>query len=190
MKQFILLSMFAVMSVFANAQDKDATFFKQDATSGDYYYEEVVEISGVKKEEIYDRAKKWVVANFKTADNNISFNDQEMSIVNSAAVKIDKKMFTGVLIQDGAYDFKFHVWVKDGKYKVRVDNIMYYLLIERSGGFAEKGLKNETYAYGDLKDNKWSNYVKKQSADKTASVLAVMKDAVQNNTAPAKKDDW
>lgn len=189
MKRHLLLCLFSLLGFTSFAQD-ESEYFKKDEVSGDYYHEEVVEMAGLKKEEMFERAKKWVIANFKTADNNIKFDDKEFNIVNSAAIKIDKKMFTGVNIKDGAYDFKFQVWFKDGKYKVRVDNLMFYIIVERSGGFAEKGDKNETYSYADLKDNKWGNYLKKQASEKTASVLSVFNNAVKSESAPTNKNDW
>lgn len=189
MKKLMLMLGLVAMSMSAFAQDADQVF-KKDEVSGDYYYEEVVQVPGVKKEVMYDRAKKWVIANFKTADNNIKFDDAEFSIVNSAAIKIDKRMFTGIDIKDGAYDFKLHLWFKDDKYKVRVDNMMFYVLVLRSGmGREKEGTQQETLSFGNLEDKKWHNYLKKQSGEKTISVLNVLKSSVMSDESQ-KKSDW
>lgn len=189
---FVLTLMLFTMPVFAQDKDKDKSdyIFVKDEASGDYYFEEVVPVDGITKDVLYDRAKKWITANLKTADNNIDANDKEFTIVNSAAIKVDRKLMVGLEIHEGYFDFKLRVWCKDGKYKVRVDNVMYYVIIEQSGGFAEKGMKPRTYAYSELENNKMGKYLKKQANEKIASLLNVMKNSVVKGTETKNDNDW
>ena len=187
MKKHLLFLALTICSLTTFAQkDGEADFFKKDESTGDYYYEEVVQADGLKKEVMFERAKNWIIANFKTGDNNIKFDDKDFAIDNSAAVKIDQKSFFTSAIQEGAYNFKFHVWFKDDRYKIRVDNIMYYVLIKYG-----TDLTPNSFSYGDLKNNKMGKYLKEQASEKTNSVIAVFKNAVLTEQAsPAKKDDW
>src|SRR5689334_7691945 len=110
MKGYLLILSF-MLTISVWAQDKDdkneAIFVMDDAG---YYYEEVVPAAGLKKEVLFDRAKKWIIANLKTGDNNINADEKEFTIVNSSATKIDRKMFFGLDIKEGYFDYKFHVW--------------------------------------------------------------------------------
>jgi hypothetical protein len=184
-----LLLILACMSLFSSlyAGDNDKSFtpiFVQDKSTGEYYYEEVVTATGAGKEELYNRAKKWIVANMKTADNNIIFDDNGHTIVNATGIVLDKKNFFTVIIQEGVMSFKFHVWCKDGRLKLRVDNIIYNVVLNhRSNTFSP-----HTWTYGDLNNNRVGNNLKEQGNEKAAALIAMFKESVINNSDV--KDNW
>lgn len=187
-----IFALFAVNFLFfsLHAQEKNQNLFVKDEITNEYYFEQVMPAEGLKKTVMFERAKNWVTANLKTSDNNISADEQSGTIVNSAAIKIDRKMFVGLEIHEGYYDFKLNLSFKDDKYKIRVDNIMYYLIIEQSGGFAEKGMKPRTYTYGDLEDNKMGRYLKKQVSEKTLSLLEILNKVIVEAKEEKKSDNW
>ncbi len=181
---FSLITLFAV-NVFA--QD-DVEILKKDDASGIYYYEEVVQAQGLKQDELFKRAKAWVLAKLKTEDNNIKFDEKDFSMVNTGAIKVDRKSFFTIAIQDGAFDFKLHIWCKDDRYKMRIDNIMFYLLMNMG---PEVGLTRKTDAYEDLKDNKQGVYLKKQANTKLAALVATLKQDMTKAPAEVKQNnDW
>ncbi len=185
MKKIVLIFTLLICSKsLLFSQDNPGLVFEKDASSGDNFYEEVVTMNGVGQEELYKRAKNWVMANMKTEDNNISFEDKEFKIVNSAGMKVDPKSFITYAINDGIMDFKFHVWVKEGKYKLRVDNITYHLLINNGDS---KSTRSESY--NDVKDNKFGRYLRSQADEKLYSLVYVFKKAMKNE-ATKEKNDW
>src|SRR5690242_12576302 len=107
MKQYLLFLslLFIGISPVIAQDDEEQPFLTKDESTGDYAFEEVIQIPNVKKEELFDRAKKWILATMKTADNNITFDDKEYSAVNTGAIKIDPKSFFTVAVQQGAFDF-------------------------------------------------------------------------------------
>ncbi len=179
MKKFYLLTAllcFSIVTLFA--QSASQIEFKEEG--GSYYYEEVVEVPQSAQSVIFERAKNWVMSNFKTADNNIVYDDKEFHIVNTAAIKIDPKGFFTNIIVNGTMDFKFQAWFKDGKYRYRIDNMTYYL--STNGGPV-------TEHYSELKDNKMSNYLRRQASEKVSGILNNFKASMKQDLT-GKNKDW
>ncbi|HLO70183.1 MAG TPA: DUF4468 domain-containing protein [Flavipsychrobacter sp.] len=180
----ICLTIFSTVAAFA--QDSKPFTLTLDESTGMYYYEEVVQLSNVTQMELYSKAKKWIIANFKTGDNNISEDEKEYNIVNSAALKIDKKKTMGWAVYDGTTDFKFHFWAKDGRYKIRIDNVAFQILYASY----PDGTKTKSETYGTLKSNsKIDNYLKGQADEKLLAVIQAFKKGM--TAAPSQeKKDW
>lgn len=186
-KAFMLLSVLTMFAFKAFAQD-DVEILKKDEATGDYYYEEVVTTDGLKQDELFKRAKAWILANMKTADNNITFDEKNFSAVNTGAMNVKKKNFFGAHpIQDGAFDFKFHIWCKDGRYKIRIDNIMFYLLINLGNGMGRK-----TLTYQEAMDhNKYDKHLKNESNTKLNTFISVFKQDMAKSPSEVKQNnDW
>lgn len=183
MKKIIYTLSLLLMSVLSvKAQDFVLT---EDKNSGEGYYEEVVQIPNVSQQDLYQRAKEWIIANFKTADNNIGFDEKEFSIVNSGAFKVDQKKTMGWAVYDGTTDFKFHVWLKDGKYKFRIDNVSFHILYASW----PDGMKTKTENYSDLGDSKMGKYLKEQANDNFGALVKAFKGGMAKQQTQ-KKNDW
>lgn len=91
MRKFIYTTLLVCVSLISVKGQEAAFAFKKDDVSGDAYYEEVVQLDNVKQADIYKRAKTWIIANFKTEDNNINFDEKEYQMVNATALKVDEK---------------------------------------------------------------------------------------------------
>lgn len=157
-----------------------------DEATGDYYFEEVVQANGLSQAELFKRAKTWILATLKTGDNNITFNEEDFSAVNTGAIKIDKKSFITYYIDAGAFDFKFHVWCKEGRYKYRVDNIMYYILTKDGNGLTNR----LTLTYSELKEKKKRDrYLQEQANEKLASFVTLFKQDMTKEASEVKKED-
>lgn len=141
----------------------------KEENSDNYYYEGIVPVEGVSKEEMFKRAKDWVLSNFKTGDNNIQFDEQSLSIYNSPIVKM--KRITNHL------NFKIAIYFKDGKYKFRFDNIIFIM-------FSQTGVRY-TFPYGHKYPSKGDN----KECNKIIYDIAIgLEDAIKSTGN--KKDDW
>lgn len=110
---------FAAHIVKAQVQDKDAevkTVIIKEENSDSYYYEDIVPVNNITKEEMFGRAKAWVLSTLKTVDNNVQFDEKEMSIYNSSTVLLKNA--------NEYLNFKISILFKDGKYKFRFDNLI------------------------------------------------------------------
>ena len=168
----IILTLAFLSPLFA--QDDASLTFKLDESSGDYYYEEVVSAADIKQDELFKRAKTWVVANMQTADNNISADEKEFTIVNGGAIKLDDKWQHQFIMS-----FKFHVWLKDGKYKLRIDNINF--LIHPIDGSA-----NLIKSYADLDKYYMRKILREQANEKFTIFLGNFKKGMSSTN----KNDW
>src|SRR5262249_21175282 len=125
---YVALSLLAATPVLqAKEKEEIKTVLVKDDASGEYYYEGVVPVEGVSKEEMFKRAKQWILSNLKSADNNIQFDDKEWVINNEASTLINSAQGFGWVISRGYTNFKLNIQFKDGRYKLRIDNVIIYL---------------------------------------------------------------
>lgn len=124
-KLFLLALSILLVNPILQAKDKEEkeevkTVLVKSETSDEYYYEGVVPVDGISKEEMFKRAKNWVLSKFKTGDNNIQFDEQNMVIFNSPTIIIEKfRNNPGDFL-----NFKLRLQFKEGKYKFRFDNLI------------------------------------------------------------------
>lgn len=190
-KILLVVTVLSLFHISSKAQEEGFKF-KKDETSGQYYYEEVDTLNNVSQNDIFKRAKLWVMANMKTGDNNIAFDEKEFTIVNSAAMKVNPKRFSNRGIEDGSMDFKFHVWVRNGRYKLRIDNISYNLIMGSgynvmTGAWTYHSSKTELYS--ELKDDKFGRYLKEQTAEKLNNLVLAFKNTM-NKDVTEDKTSW
>jgi len=95
--------------------------------NGKVEYTDVVQLEGMSKDEIYKKAKMWMVSTLKSGDNMVeldgSTSDQMVGTGNIKPVIDDKKNKTRYLIQDANLNFKFIVYCKEGRLKYVVTNL-------------------------------------------------------------------
>lgn len=124
MKKVLLVALSLLMITPAvQAKDKEeevkVVLVKED-NSDNYYYEGVVPVEGVTKEDMFKKAKEWVLSIFKTEDNNAQFDEQNLVILNSPTIVLEK--YRGA--PGDFLNFKIKLLFKDGKYKFRFDNLI------------------------------------------------------------------
>jgi hypothetical protein len=112
---------FAMPDMQAKGDDEEVkiVLVKED-NSDNYYYEGVVPVEGITKEEMFKRAKEWVLSNLKTEDNNAQFDEKEFSIYNTPTILVK----AAPKYKDDYVNFKLKLLFKDGKYKFRIDNLI------------------------------------------------------------------
>lgn len=118
-KIFLIAALLSVtLSVLYAKEDKEEVKYVlvSDDNATNYYYEGVVPVESVTKEEMFKRAKNWALSTFRTGDNNIQFDEKELTIYNSSVVLLNNPT--------EAMSFKVAIYFKDGKYKFRFDNII------------------------------------------------------------------
>jgi len=101
---------------------------KQDGTdeyaynNGPYHYEKVWEVPGVSKDELYGRAKKWVLSNLKAGDQN-QLDDKDKNEIHTATLLFITQDIGGM--RDQKLSFKLNFYFKEGKYRLEVGNFVY-----------------------------------------------------------------
>ncbi|MBS1779334.1 MAG: DUF4468 domain-containing protein [Bacteroidetes bacterium] len=108
--------------------------------NGKYTYEKILEVPGVDKKTLYERAKAWVKVNVKTSQDHIYFDDNEQnSILATTALKI--KDSKNSVMTNQFVDFKFKIYFKEGKVKIACDDFVYHG-ISQAGEVLQKDFDN------------------------------------------------
>jgi hypothetical protein len=185
MKQiFILTISLLLLNAYSYADKKDAdtkvVVIKKEGTE-EYTYEDVVKIESVTKAEMFSRAKKYIIANFKTNDNNIQFDESNFSIVNTSTVILEPKTGLTWQITSGFINFKLSLDFKDGRYKFIFSNIV--ILATYIGG------ETETSDYSKIqRNNKPSKFMRDQVNEKLFSISSQLEKAIKGEDKKA--NDW
>jgi len=189
-KTLMSLMFLLLTAVSVQAKGGDKAEFKEilvkDEQTGEYYYEAVVPVENVAKLDMFKRAKSWVLTSLKTSDNNINADESELSIVNTASVVLDQTKGFGWAITSGNIDFKLNVQFKDGKYKVRFDNVVINAVYVTGGGTSLQTVSYNQYA--KQKENKAVRKFKQMVNEKMLAVANSLDAAIRNGSSGSK--DW
>lgn len=97
-------------------------------------YSEVIQVEGISKQELYQRARSWANDAFKSSKNVMQIDDKETGEIAGKAL-FDATISWYALGKRSAattVNFKFQIIMKDGKYKYifsdLTDNYYHYLL--------------------------------------------------------------
>ncbi|RYE10306.1 MAG: DUF4468 domain-containing protein [Sphingobacteriales bacterium] len=96
--------------------------------TGKYAFDSVYifDSTTITQEQAYNSLKNYVVSNLKTSDNNIMADDKNHSeILNTGNLLLKPIKGAGWSIPNALINFKVHVYVKAGRYKVIIDNVAY-----------------------------------------------------------------
>jgi len=114
----IILPFLVCFCVFAYGQD--SIFSILPLKNGKVFYSGIVKTDGVSKEELYNRAKRWFVNTYTSAQDNIQIDDKEngeivgkgffktywdVSIISGTEVNIYQTV--RILVKDGKFKYEF-----------------------------------------------------------------------------------
>jgi hypothetical protein len=184
MKKVLLVALSLLMVAPAiQAKDKEEEYKVVVAKNerGEYLYEGVINVENVAKEEMFKRAKEWIISNLKTEDNNISFDEANMHIANTASVVLKPGSGFNWNMTHIVVNFKLNLAFKDGRYKFVFDNIVVQA--------ASPGIGLETLSYEQItRNNKPSKYVRKEVNEKLLSLSNQLEEAVK--AGGKANDNW
>ena len=180
----ILLAL-TLLAVIPNAQAKDKEEIQKVLVKNDadkYVFEGVVNVDGAAADMMYKRAKEWVIANLKTGDNNIQFDDEKKSIVNSATIVIKQERSGMASFSSTLVNFKLNLQFKDGRYKFVIDNVV--------AGYSVYN-RDIVTPYSDKMVpswNKYNSYLIEKINNAMADVAAELDGAIKGKAAS--NDNW
>lgn len=160
-------------------------------------FSEVVEVSGVDKNELFIRGREWFNENFKSSKDVFQINDKETGeLVGKGFFSADctyKLMGRKVSMPAGVY-FQISIWVKEAKYKYELKNFNIpgsndpYTLIFNLGPITTSD-ETETKIPGvtEKKMNEVYLSVKKSALSKSQLLIESLKTKMANKS---KSIDW
>lgn len=96
-----------------------------DSVTGKAYFEKVIETKGT-KDQLFIQAKDWVYKTYNSGTSVIEYQDKEAGKIYGEAKTKDLTFNnTGYKIKAGYFKYNITILVKDGKTKIRIDNITF-----------------------------------------------------------------
>lgn len=160
-------------------------------------YSEVVQVEGVPKEDLYQRAREWFTDTFRSSNDVIQLDDKENGqIVGKGLFKYVQRY--GIFVWDCTIRFTVSVAVKDGRYRYEIndfehsaDNANNRLGLGLNIGVVtnqmpapplnNKAAKNHT--------EKVYNYAVEQIDEQTEGFIVSLKKAMDSPTV-VQSEDW
>ncbi|MFA6152380.1 MAG: DUF4468 domain-containing protein [Chitinophagaceae bacterium] len=182
---FVAIGILFSQPMFCSAvTGSDTTTVAVIKNGENFSFERVIQTPSQTKDVLYKKAKAWVLSTMKTADQNISYDEENFKIVNSGAKSIDpKKNSAAFLISEGYFNFKILFEFKDGKYRVKIDN--FEIFTRANTGFQ---VKDKTRTYAELSDNKEGKYIREQIDEKLTSLIRSLNGSLVSSEQ--KNSDW
>lgn len=159
-------------------------------------YSEVIQVDGVSKDELYNRAKQWFSSAYRDANKVIKDESKsDGSITAKAIMRYNSGILSGSAITKGAISYDIAIAVRDGRYKYVISNFIHtpyddeqygnFGLITTSDEAPKVKLKLGTT--NGWRRKVWED-IKKQIDEYTPALIEDMKSGM-SKAAPT-EEDW
>lgn len=87
----------------------------------------VLSVTETPKDQLYDRAKEWMLRNLKSADEQVELNDDSKSslIGTGNLLMPEERISYSLKVTDKYVNFKISIFFKDNRYRYIVENIVF-----------------------------------------------------------------
>lgn len=167
---------FALSLLFSFAVHGQTDQIKLPEKDGIINYEEIITVDSTTKDELYKRAKLWVINSFKNEKNVTSTDEKELGEIKGTG------LFT--ILKDQDVLFSFRISVKDSRFKYTFYDFIY---LDNNGNKTKTDLQ---YYYDYYKSGKklgrgmMTKYLK-ESKDKIESLISSLKTSLTK-----KETEW
>ncbi len=123
LNNFLILMVFILFSNIIIAQNTKNTkppLTLYTTESGNFIMDTVINVNDVSKEELYKRAKDWVVSTVRTSDQNVIFDDTDFNEIRTD-ITLNLTKFAGI----NKVNFKLSVFFKDNKCRIITESFIY-----------------------------------------------------------------
>ena len=160
--------------------------FPVNSKTGGVEFSGIEKLEGLSKEEIYERAKLWMLSNLKSGDNMFELNKNENYLIGSVNLVLDKILIseTPLVYADHInLNFKLTFFLKENRYKYKLSN---FTLSYGIVGYFSDGLGAQSYAQSintGLKDIDYGlifDFEYKKKPEKKEAFSSELKSKVQS----------
>lgn len=170
-------------------------FFSIFIFSQELKYEEVVQVdTTATKKELYNRARAWFADNFKDEGEVMTIQDVENGeISGNGNFRYDtRKIYFGVFCVVGMINFKVNIYVKDGRYKYIIHDLVHegsYFDGSRPINYGLLTIDEAppTPSRGGAGKKAWTD-IKEKVNDKVQNIISGLKNAM--NKKHETSNDW
>jgi len=160
-----------------------------DKNSGKAIFTEVISIDSISAENLYNRARLFVVNNYNSAKTVTDLSDDKLqSIVLKAYTTSHFKSWAGIY-EAGGFNYILKIYCKDGRYKYEISDLVHtgmYDTVNISSGGA---IENVKPACGTMHISKgqW-DYIKKDCISNIEELIKNLKKSMLIKSEMEKKD--
>ena len=160
-------------------------------------FSKVVQVEGVSKKEIYNRARHWFAKTYKNSKRVLQIDnfEQDGDLIGKGSYSHEYKSYKGTTFTCtiGYVDYQINIFVKDGRFKIIISDFIHESSVRGQTGF---GLLSHDYnwphvavkGYQKTRNRDWRDFKKE------AEIYAIMliEDAEIFITTPleSENDDW
>jgi hypothetical protein len=185
MKRLLFLTIVSITITYARGQN-NVFNFPIDSTTGKITFQDVVQMGSLKKDDLFNKVKLWVINNYPSPKDVINVEDKDIGVLKlKPQFKRQKKSEN--LTYDEVIYFDLDIYVKDGRYKYIITNLKSSTVTSRSTSIDKNPIEKpfliskddtEQMKYYDFRKT-WSDEIKSDVAGLVASL----------NTFLVKKND-
>jgi hypothetical protein len=160
-----------------------------DKNSGKTIFTEVISLDSVSAENMYNRARLFVVNNFNSAKNVTDLSDDKShSIVLKAYTTTHFKSWAG-LFEAGGFNYTLKIYCKDGRYKYEISDLIHTGIYDAQNNSSGGAIENEKPACGTMHISKgqW-DYIKNDCVSNIEELIKTLKQSMLNKSEMEKKD--
>ena len=189
-KIFILVLALSGFVICANGQKKKKeSIIPIDSSTNRFAYDGIVKEDSISQEELYKRAKLWMVTNLKSSDKMTSIDDQSHeSITGTGNLTLQtRSLMLAVIYEDAFVNFKMSIFLKNGKYRYRIENMTHSYDEKTSTG---NGGHTTSSRNSNLEETAMPKRQKLYTEvnEKFLALIASLKTAMHSSALPPKAD--
>ena len=126
MPVFVLLfTIFHNNSIAQKKKDNEKCPIPRDNSSNKFAYDGIVKVDSATKEELYKKAKQWVMNTLKPTDNITSFDDHNFEkIISTGNLTLEKRV-PWCAIDNSNLNFIMTIHITNGEFSFRIENMVH-----------------------------------------------------------------
>lgn len=158
-------------------------------------YSEVIQVDGVDKAELYNRAINWFTNSFRSPNNVIQYNDKDAGQITAKALfEYNPTFFVGSGPVKGYIRYTVSIYVKDGRYKYEITDFTHD---PTASNAKSVGVITDAVDYPGVEkrkanqqwmDNTWKD-IKEQAGTYIVPISESIKTGMQK-VSEVNNDDW
>lgn len=160
-----------------------------DKISGKAIFTEVISLDSVSAENMYNRAKLFVVDNYNSAKNVVDLSDvKSHSLVLKAYTTTHFKSWAGIY-EAGGFNYILKIYCKDGRYKYEISDLIHTGIYDAKNSSSGGAIENEKPDCGTMHISKgqW-DYIKKDCVSNIGELIKALKKSMLKKSEMEKKD--
>jgi hypothetical protein len=122
-----LLVFLALLFTIFNCAGQNIFSLPVDSATGKISFQGISSIEGLKKDELFNKVKLWVINSYPSPKDVINVEDKEIGVLKLKPI-FKKQKKSDNIAYDEVIHFDLDLYVKDGKYKYILTNIRSSLL--------------------------------------------------------------